>query len=281
MSRFSWCAIAPKTLNCFHVWPSAATRRGSPLRPRLLETPGARAERFNFLMNSASIYYLLARDADAYSALQQAAQLFPDNSNLHLVTAQLLQSNNRLAEAEQEYLRAIRTQPGDAAWFALARLYNTQHRYPEALHCINEAVAYSQVPYDRFRSMGHVYLSMNQPQDALAAYDRAERASPFRNDTTNLGKNFNARLAEDRASAYRASKDLPHAIEQQELAVRLTPEDAVAWRAMAQLYELQGNSTQAAAAREHAAELQPAAPGAGISNGRRRSRDRRWSSPGP
>jgi tetratricopeptide (TPR) repeat protein len=226
----------------------------------------ARAERFNFLMNSASIYYLLARDADAYSALQQAAQLFPDNSNLHLVTAQLLQSNNRLAEAEQEYLRAIRMQPGDAAWFALARLYNTQHRYPEALHCINEAVAYSQVPYDRFRSMGHVYLSMNQPQDALAAYDRAERASPFRNDTTNLGKNFNARLAEDRASAYRALKDLPHAIEQQELAVRLTPEDAVAWRAMAQLYELQGNSTQAAAAREHAAELQPAAPGAGISN---------------
>ncbi|HEY6266518.1 MAG TPA: tetratricopeptide repeat protein [Candidatus Acidoferrum sp.] len=217
-------------------------------------------------MNSASIYYLLARDADAYSALQQAAQLFPDNSNLHLVTAQLLQSNNRLAEAEQEYLRAIRTQPGDAAWFALARLYNTQHRYPEALHCINEAVAYSQVPYDRFRSMGHVYLSMNQPQDALAAYDRAERASPFRNDTTNLGKNFNARLAEDRASAYRALKDLPHAIEQQELAVRLTPEDAVAWRAMAQLYELQGNSTQAAAAREHVDELQPAAPGAGISN---------------
>lgn len=42
-SRFSWCAIAPKTLNCFPVWPSAATRRSSPLRPRLLETPGARA----------------------------------------------------------------------------------------------------------------------------------------------------------------------------------------------------------------------------------------------
>jgi tetratricopeptide (TPR) repeat protein len=226
----------------------------------------ARAERFNFLMNSASIYYLLSRDRDAFSALQEAAQLFPENSNLHLVTAQLFQSNNKLAEAEQEYLRAMRTQPGDAAWFALARLYNTQHRYPEAVHCIKEAIAYSQVPYDRFRSLGHVYQSMNQPQDALAAYDRAERASPFRNDTTDLGKTFNAHLAEDRARAYRALTDLPHAVAQQELAVRLLPQDSSAWLTLAELYEAQGNSIGAAAARQHAATLQPSAADVATSN---------------
>jgi tetratricopeptide (TPR) repeat protein len=226
----------------------------------------ARAERFTFLMNSASIYYLLSRDADAFSALQQAAQLFPDNSNLHLVTAQLLQANNRFAEAEQEYLRAIRTQPGDATWFALAHLYNTQHRYPEAARCIKETIAYSQVPYDRFRSLGHVYLSMNQPQDALRAYDQAERASPFRTNTTDLGKTFNAHLAEDRARAYRALTDLPHAIEQQELAVRLMPKAPDAWLTLAELYEVQGHSTSAAAARQRAATLQPAASGAAPSN---------------
>jgi tetratricopeptide (TPR) repeat protein len=226
----------------------------------------ARAERFNFLMNTASIYYLLSRDADAYSALQEAAQLFPDNSNLHLVTAQLLHSNNRLAEAEQEYLRAIRTQPSDAAWFALARLYNTQNRYPDAAHCINEAIAYSQVPYDRFRSLGHVYLSMNQPQDALAAYDRADRTSPFRTDTTELGKTFNARLAEDRARAFRALNDLSHAVAQQELAVSLIPGDAAAWLAMAELYEAQGNSIGAAVARVRAATSVAPAPRAEISN---------------
>jgi tetratricopeptide (TPR) repeat protein len=226
----------------------------------------ARAERFNFLMNSASIYYLLSRDTDAFSALQEAAQLFPDNSNLHLVTAQLLHSNNRLAEAEQEYLRAIRTQPGDAAWFALARLYNTQHRYSDAARCIKEATAYSQVPYDRFRSLGHVYLSMNQPQDALTAYDRAERLSPFRTDNTELGRTFNAHLTEDRARAYRALNDLPHAVEQQELAVRLTPEDPAAWTAMAEFYEAQGNSTAAAGARQRAATLASPASGVAISN---------------
>jgi len=220
----------------------------------------ARAERFNFLMNSASIYYLFSRDQDALSALKEAAQLFPNNSNLHLVTAQLFHSNNRFEEAEKEYLVAIHSQPGDAAWFALARLYNTQHRYPEAVHCISESVAYSQVPYERYRSLGHVYLTMKQPQDALAAYERAERASPFRNDATDLGKSFNAHLAEDRARAYRALADLPNAAAQQELAVQFTPEDSVAWLTMAELYEAQGNSLGAATARQRAASLQsPAA----------------------
>jgi tetratricopeptide (TPR) repeat protein len=220
----------------------------------------ARAERFNFLMNTASVYYLVSRDQEALSALQQAAQLFPDNSNLHLVTAQLFHSNNRFAEAEHEYLLATRAQPGDAVWFALARLYNSQHRYPDAAHCIKEAIAYSQVPYERYRSLGHVYLTMNQPKDALAAYERAERASPFRNDSTDLGKDFNAHLAEDRARAYRASADLQNAVAQQELAVRLTPEDSAAWLTIAELYEAQGNSTGAIAARQRAAALQsPAA----------------------
>ena len=216
----------------------------------------ARAERFNFLMNSASIYYLLSRDAEAFSALHEAAQLFPNESNLHLVTAQLLQSNNRPTEAEQEYLRAIRALPGDAAWYALARLYNSEHRYPEAMRCLKESIAYSQVPYDRFRSLGHVYISMNQPQDALDAFDQAERASPYRNDTTDLGKDFNAQLAEDRSRANRALHDLPRAIAQQEFAVRLTPKDPAVWLNLADLYEAQGNSSGAAAARQRAADLQ-------------------------
>jgi len=222
----------------------------------------ARAERFNSLMNSASTYYVLSRDAEAFSALQEAAGLFPENPNLHLVTAQLLHSNNRLAEAEQEYLRAIRVQPGDAAWFALARLYNAEHRYDDAVRCVKEAVSYSQVTYERYRSLGQLYLAMNRFQDALAAFDRADRANPFHNDSSDLARTFNARLAEARARAYRGLNDLPHAVEQQELAVRFTPEDSAAWLTMAELYQAQGNSSGADAARQRAASLQtpPADP---------------------
>jgi tetratricopeptide (TPR) repeat protein len=220
----------------------------------------ARAERFNSLMNSASIYYLLSRDNDAFAALRQAAQLFPDNPSLHLVSAQLFQSNNRLAEAEQEYLRAVRAQPGDASWFALARLYNAEHRFADAVRCVKEAATYSQVAYDRFRSLGQIYISMNQFQDALAAFDRADRASPFHHDDSNLARRFNARLAAGRSRAYRGSNDLPQAVAQQELAVRFTPEDSSAWLTIAELYQAQGNSAAAASAKEKAAVLEAVAP---------------------
>lgn len=226
----------------------------------------ARAERFNFLMNSASIYYVLSRDAEAFAALKSAAELFPDSSNLHLVTAQLLQSNNRLQEAEQQYLAAIELQQGDAAWFALARLYNSEHRYADAVRCVKEAAGYSQIPWDRYRSLGQIYLTMNQFTDALAAFDKADRLNPYHGDASDTGRGFNARLATGRARAYRGQNDLAHAVEQQQLAVQLMPEDAGAWTALAELCDAQGNSSQAVVARDKAAALQAqqsTVPGAG------------------
>jgi len=126
--------------------PEPAAAKGSSWR--------AQAERFNFLLNSASVYYVLSRDAEAYAALQQAEVLFPDNESLHLTKAQLLQANGRLADAEQEYLRAVKKRPSDSGWFALAALYNSEKRYAEAERCGKEAIEYSLVPHERLRSLG-------------------------------------------------------------------------------------------------------------------------------
>jgi tetratricopeptide (TPR) repeat protein len=161
----------------------------------------ARAERFNFLMNSASTYYILSRDAEAFAALDEAASLSPDNSNLNLVKAQLLQANHRLTDAEQEYRQAIHLRPSDDAWFALATLYATQKRYSEAEPCLKQSISYSQIPYERLRSLGLLYVAMNQPQQALQAFDQAEAASPFHNDSSELARNFRQRLEEARAKA--------------------------------------------------------------------------------
>jgi tetratricopeptide (TPR) repeat protein len=215
----------------------------------------ARAERFNFLMNSASVYYILSRDAEALSALQKAEAMFPDNANLHLVKAQFFQANNHLAEAEHEYLLALGKEPSDAGWFALATLYNSQHRYSEAAHCVTEAIGYSQIPYERLRSLGLVRISMNQPKDALIEFERAERKSPYRNDTSDEARSFNARLAIARARAYRAMNDLPHAVEEQQRATELTPENPQLWDTLAELFEAKGDSASAADARKHASSL--------------------------
>ena len=173
-----------------------------PLPPAAIgDSWRARAERFNFLMNSASAYYLLSRDAEAFSSLDKAASLFPDNSNLHLVKAQLLQANRRFPEAEQEYRQAIHLRPSDDGWFALATLYATQKRYPEAEQCLHQSISYSQIPYERLRSLGLLYLAMNRPQQALQAFDQAEAASPFHNNFSDLARSFQQRLEEARAKA--------------------------------------------------------------------------------
>jgi tetratricopeptide (TPR) repeat protein len=222
----------------------------------------ARAERFHYLVNAGSIFYLLSRDKEAASALEQAEQLFPDNANLHLVKGQFFSATNRSQEAEREYLRVVGSQPSDTAWFMLARLYSSQHRYADAVRCVKEAVPLSRVPYDRLRALGTLYVYMNQPQDALAAFERAERKSPYREDSSDLGKQFQAQLAEGRAQAYRELNDLVHAAAQQELAVTLNPENANWWATLADLYQVQGQTEKSAQARERAESIQKTASGA-------------------
>ena len=220
----------------------------------------ARGERFNFLLNSASVYYILSRDAEAYAALQQAEVPFPDNESLHLTKAQLLQANGRLTEAEQEYLRAVNKRPSDSGWFALAALYNSEKRYAEAERCVKEAIEYSLVPYERLRSLGLIEISMGKPKEALVEFDRAEEKSPFRGDASSEeGRSFNARVAASRARALRAMNDFPGAIAQQERATELTPENAAAWDTLAELAQAQGDSAKAIMARGRAEALRAAA----------------------
>ena len=219
----------------------------------------ARAERFQYLMNAASIYFVLSRDAEAASTLAQAEQIFPDDSGLHLVKAQMLAATNRLPEAEREYLRVVRDHPSDAAWFALARLYSSEHRYPDALRCVEEAASLSIVPYERLRSTGLLYLYMNQPQQALAAFDRAERASPFAGESSDLGKQFNAEVAEGRARAFREMNEIDRAVQQQELATILTPENPARWTLLSDLYAAKGQTANSSQARLRAQSIQDAA----------------------
>lgn len=221
----------------------------------------ARAQRFNFLVNSASVYYLLSSDAEAFSALQQAETLFPNAASVHLVKAQLLQADHREDDAEREYKRALDERPSDAAWFALATLYNSQRRYDEAEHCVKESIAYSQVPYERLRSLGLLYTSMGKQSDALVEFDEAERKSPFRKDHPSSGeaRSFQARLASARARTFRAMNDLPNAVAQQERATELTPANVSVWDTLAELAQAQGDAAKAQSARSRAEALRAAA----------------------
>jgi tetratricopeptide (TPR) repeat protein len=219
----------------------------------------ASAERFQFLMSAASIEYVLARDSEAISNLEQAEAIFADDPNEHFLKGQLAQAHGQLAIAENAYRAAIRLRPTDAAWFALAGLLATEQRYPEAVHAVLESAALSQEPYDRYRALGKLYVLMNRPQEALAAFAKAAHDSPYHGDTAALGTEFNARVAEGESAAYLELADSDRAIASQLKAVKLTPLNAKRWQTLADLYSAAGRADLASAARQKAAALESAA----------------------
>jgi tetratricopeptide (TPR) repeat protein len=217
----------------------------------------ATEEEFQFLMNAASIDYVLSRDAEAINNLGNAEAIFSDDPNLHLLKAQLAQAHSQSAEAEREYKIALKLRPSDAGWFALAEIYAGQQRYQEALPCILKSAALSQDDYDRYRSLGKLYLLMKQPANALKAFDEAMRKSPFHAGAEALGTEFNARVAEGKASAYQQLGDINRAISAQSEAVQLTPETADRWRVLGELYQLAGHAEKASEAFGRATALHP------------------------
>ena len=216
----------------------------------------SKAERFNFLMNASSIYFLLERDTEAWSGLGEAEKLFPQVASLHLLKAQLWAAENHPKEAETEYLETLRLDPCDECWYALARLYVSERQYPQAEQALQQAAKMSLEPYERVRSLGQLYLLMDRPQAALAEFARAEAVSPFHGEARSQGRGFRAQLAEGRAHAYLQLHEAPRAVEEENAALQLDPDNPRRWRFLADLYQGQGQTQKAVEAREKAERIE-------------------------
>jgi len=212
-------------------------------------TARGRAELYNFYANAASIYYVLGRDNDANDAIAHAADLFHDDPNLPQLAGQLLEANGKFAEAEVQFRRALRMRPTDNGWYLLARLFIAQKNYPEAALAVQHSADLAVMPAERYRLLGNVNLAMNQPGDALAAFDRAEHdgqkmaplpSYPF----------FRAKISEGRGHAWLALHDPSRATGYAEEATRLAPEPQ-RWNLLADCYAAQGRTAEAEQARSH------------------------------
>ncbi|HMD32854.1 MAG TPA: tetratricopeptide repeat protein, partial [Candidatus Acidoferrales bacterium] len=217
--------------------------RTAPIVPPMSspDSSAGRADNFEFYANAGSVFYVLSRDAEAAAALDRAGQLFPGDPNLHLIRGELLEATGQTGEAEQEYRTSLEIAPTDAAWYALGRLYGAERRYPQAADAVEHSAELSLRDYDRYRVLGQIQLAMNQPQLALATFDRAERRSPFEKGAAALGIEFHAHLAEDRARAWRALGDLTRATAYAEQSVQLTPENAARRLFLSDLHAAQGS----------------------------------------
>jgi hypothetical protein len=165
-----------------------------------LSNASARADAYNFYANTASIYYVLGRDQEAFDTAAHAEALFTNDPGLPLLVGQLLQANGKLAEAEAQYRRALRIHPTDTGWYLLAQLMIAQKNYPEAASALQNAADLALFPAGRYLSLGNVDLAMNRPQEALKAFDSAERFGQKLAALPNYAS-FGAKLAEGRSRA--------------------------------------------------------------------------------
>ncbi len=211
-----------------------------------------RARIFNSWANSAGVLYGLGRYSEALTYLDRASTLFPSSANLHLTRALVFEHTGHVAEAEQEFRTSLELEPTDEAWFDLGLLYMTQKRYAEAADIFRRSAQSSPRPHDMWMMLGQADLQLNQPQGALGAFDRAEASSPFHGNAESFGAGFNSLIATGRAKAWYQLGDVPRAVEFQQQAVKLAPNDAKLWLGLADLYEVQGRTTMAAEARERA-----------------------------
>jgi Flp pilus assembly protein TadD len=212
-------------------------------------TSRAKAELFNAWANAGGVLYSLERYPEALTYLDRAQSVFPDNANVHLLRALVLEQTARSDEAESEFRTSLSLEPSDEAWFDFGLFYMTQRRYAEAVELFRQSAESSAHPHEMWMMLGQAYLQLHEPQPALAALDQAVDTSPFSGEAESLGASFNSLIATGRAKAWYQWGDLPRAVSFQEQAVKLAPGDAKLWLGLADLYEAQGRTTLAGQAR--------------------------------
>jgi tetratricopeptide (TPR) repeat protein len=163
-----------------------------------------RTEQYIYHRNAGAILVALGQNSEALQQLDLAERAFPaGDSYSHYYRALALLYTGRKVEGEQELRAALAIEPSDYAAKSLAILCAQYGHYAEAASILGQAVKRSGQPYPLYLELGFVQLDMDQPEQALLSFDKAEKGSPFVGEAAPLGAAFNARLAEGRASARR------------------------------------------------------------------------------
>lgn len=223
--------------------------------PTEASTGRAKIDAFNAWANAGGVLYSVERYPEALTYLDRAQQSYPDNANVHLLRALVFEQLGQAAHAEAEFRTSLELDPSDETFFDLGLFYMTQKRYADAAEIFRESAESSARPHEMWMMQGQALLQMHQPESALAALEKAEAANPFGESSEALGATFNSMIATGRAKACYQLGQLSQAVSFQEDAVRLAPGNPKLWLGLADLYQEQGRSEDAAKARARAGEL--------------------------
>jgi len=217
-------------------------------------THAAKAAMFNDWANAAAVLLALGHADEAFSAISNGLAIFPDSAFAHFLRARMLMDRGDFRGAEKDSQTAAALEPNTASWATLADLYRRERRSIEAAQAWEHAADQSARPSGALLSLAYAWLEARRPQDALHAFDRAERSLSGGPETDYL-----ANVAHGRATAWAMLGNLNRAISYEEQTVRLTPGRADDWMLLADLYGRQNRLADAQRARQQASRFAPTA----------------------
>lgn len=215
----------------------------------------SRSSLYDFYLNSGALFFELHRDQEAQESLRRASALYPEDPNSHLLLAYLYQRQQRLGDAEQEYLRSIALNESEGALYSVGLLYAREGRAIEAVQSLERAAELSVDPVQIYMTLGQLQLILNHPESALVAFDKAEAHSAYRNGAESLAPELYAEIAEGRSEAAMMRGRWREAVAFQEEATKRTPSVAKRWNSLADLYQRTGQEERAAEARQRMQQL--------------------------
>jgi tetratricopeptide (TPR) repeat protein len=119
-----------------------------------------------------------AKPDEAVAAYRQAAILQPKDAEPHLSAGLILEKQNRLSDAVEEYKEALALDPASDALTALANIYMRGRQFPEAEQYLRTLVAAHPDQAGAHIQLGRVLAAEGKNDDAIAELQAGSKLAP-------------------------------------------------------------------------------------------------------
>ncbi len=210
----------------------------------------------DFLGDAGSVELSLGRVAEAQDALERSESLTPEDPSVHLVLAQIYDSEKQPVFAERELRAAVSLRrDSEDLWARLGTFYIHRQQFAEAQRALTTATQLASAPANDFALLGQVDLILHERERALIDFDQAEAVARKTGARENDLPGLFAEIATGRAMVYFAARDWNRAIAYQQEATRDTPQSRQMWQSLADICQAAGEPQLAAQARERVSAL--------------------------
>ena len=222
----------------------------------LAANPGRTAHMVAGLVRQAT-----GRYDDAVEEFGKMIALDPRDVEGYRLRAIALEQSGRVAQAEQEYLTAVRFKPGYWRTYSnLGAFYKTRGQYEKAAESLTMVTQLAPENAFGFRNLGGIYHLMGRNSEAVEALQRSIQLEPNAEGYSNLG------------TILFFEKHYPEAVDYYQKAVDLSPKDPRLYGNLGDaLWQLPDRREQAKQALSRAVELAYASLNINPNNPRLRS----------